>query len=67
MRLDSDDWLDPHALEIMSNILERDKRISLVFPDYYEVDKNGKILRQMRRHNFKKVKLFDQPAMEHAQ
>ncbi len=23
MRLDSDDWLDPHALEIMSNILER--------------------------------------------
>ena len=27
MRLDSDDWLDPHALEIMSNILERDKRL----------------------------------------
>ena len=62
MRLDSDDWLDPHALEIMSNILERDKKISLVFPDYYEVDKNGKILKQIRRHNFKKVKLLDQPA-----
>ena len=62
MRLDSDDWLDPHALEIMSNILERDKKISLVFPDYYEVDKNGKILDQVRRHDFKKVKLLDQPA-----
>ncbi len=62
MRLDSDDWLDPHALEIMSNILERDKKISLVFPDYYEVDKNGKILGQVRRHDFKKVKLLDQPA-----
>ena len=62
MRLDSDDWLDPHALEIMSNILERNKKISLVFPDYYEVDKNGKIIKQVRRHNFKKVKLFDQPA-----
>ncbi len=62
MRLDSDDWLDPHALEIMSNILERDKKVSLVFPDYYEVDKNGKILRQIRRHDFKKVKLLDQPA-----
>tara|TARA_B100000700_G_scaffold314154_1_gene400288 strand:+ start:2006 stop:2911 length:906 start_codon:yes stop_codon:yes gene_type:complete len=62
MRLDSDDWLDPHALEIMSNILERDEKISLVFPDYYEVDKNGKILKQIRRHNFKKVKLLDQPA-----
>ena len=62
MRLDSDDWLDPHALEIMSNILERNKKVSLVFPDYYEVDKNGKIIKQVRRHNFKKVKLFDQPA-----
>ena len=62
MRLDSDDWLDPHALEIMSNILERNKKISLVFPDYYEVDKDGIILKQVRRHDFKKVKLFDQPA-----
>ena len=62
MRLDSDDWLDPHALEIMFNILERNKKISLVFPDYYEVDKNGKIIGQVRRHDFKKVKLLDQPA-----
>lgn len=62
MRLDSDDWLDPHALEIMSNILERNKKISLIFPDYYEVDKNGEIIKQVRRHNFKKVKLLDQPA-----
>ena len=35
------------------------KKISLVFPDYYEVDKNGKILRQIRRHDFKKVKIFE--------
>ena len=62
MRLDSDDWLDPHALEIMSNILERNKKISLVFPDYYEVDRNGKIIGQVRRHDFRKVKLLDQPA-----
>ena len=62
MRLDSDDWLDPHALEIMSNELERNKKISLVFPDYYEVDKHDKILGQVRRHDFKKVKLLDQPA-----
>lgn len=62
MRLDSDDWLDPHAIEIMSNILEQNKKIGLVFPDYFEVDKNGKILKLVRRHNFKKVKLLDQPA-----
>lgn len=62
MRLDSDDWLDPHALEIMFNVLERNKKISLVFPDYYEVSKDGKILAQVRRHDFNKVKLLDQPA-----
>ena len=54
LRLDADDWLDPHALEIMSNILERNPKIGLVFPDYHEVDRGGKILRSIRRHNFKR-------------
>ena len=40
MRLDSDDWLDLMPRMILT--FERNK-ISLVFPDYYEVDKNGKI------------------------
>ena len=62
MRLDADDWLDNHALEIMSNILERNSKIGLVFPDYHEVDINGNILRTIRRHNFRKVKMFDQPS-----
>ena len=26
LRLDADDWLDPHALEIMSTILERNPK-----------------------------------------
>ncbi len=29
-----------------------------MFPDYCEVDKNGKIIKQVRRHNFKKVGYF---------
>jgi len=62
MRLDADDWLDLNALEIMSNILERNAKIGLVFPDYFEVDRNGNILNLVRRHDFKKVKLHDQPA-----
>ena len=62
MRLDADDWLDSHAIEILSNTLEKNKRIGLVFPDYYEVNSNGKITKLVRRHNFKKVKLYDQPA-----
>ena len=62
LRLDADDWLDLHALEIMSSILEKNSKIGLVFPDYYIVNKNGEIIESVRRHNFKKVKLLDQPA-----
>ena len=62
MRLDADDWLDNNALEVMSNTLERSPDIGLVFPDYFEVDRTGKITNLVRRHDFKKVKLHDQPA-----
>ena len=62
MRLDADDWLDINAIEIMYSKLEKNKKIELLFPDYYEVDQSGKILHTIRRHDFKSVKLFDQPA-----
>ena len=62
IRLDADDWLDPRALEILSNSLEKNSKAGLVFPDFYEVDESGNITKQVRRHNFKKVTLFDQPA-----
>ena len=58
MRLDADDWLDMNALQIMSNYLEKNPKIGLVFPDYFEVDELGKIINLVRRHNFKKVKLY---------
>lgn len=62
IRLDADDWFDQRALEILSNSLEKNNKAGLVFPDYYEVDEEGNITRQVRRHDFKKVTLFDQPA-----
>ena len=62
MRLDADDWLDTNAIHLMSNYLEKNPRIGLVFPDYYEVDKKGNILNLVRRHDFRKVKLLDKPA-----
>ena len=62
MRLDADDWLDIHAIEILFNTLEKNKKIGMVFPDYYEVDSKGNTKKLVRRHNFEKVKLHDQPA-----
>lgn len=62
MRLDADDWLDTYAIEIMSNVLEKNSKVGLVFPDFFIVDKSGEIINSVRRHDFRKVRLFDQPA-----
>ena len=62
IRLDADDWLDPNALQIMSDYLEKNPKIGLVFPDYFEVDEKDNILNLVRRYDFKKVKLLDRPA-----
>lgn len=63
VRLDADDYLDPHALEILSGALDKDPELGLVFPDYYLVDGEGQLLGLERRHNFEKeVTLLDQPA-----
>jgi len=63
MRLDADDYLDDNALLVMTSVLEKDPAVALVFPDYYLVDKAGKVVGQERRHNFQtEVTLLDQPA-----
>lgn len=63
MRLDADDYLCPNALEMMSDKLERDTELGLVFPDYEIVDKDGYLINIQERHDFSKdVKVYDQPA-----
>jgi CMP-N-acetylneuraminic acid synthetase len=63
MRLDADDYLEPNALSVLVEILENDDNIALVFPDYFEVDEDGNLLRHVLRHDFaKNVTLYDQPA-----
>ncbi len=62
MRLDADDWLDVHALEVLGGALDRDPDLGLVFPDYYLVDEAGEVLEAVRRHDFDNVTLHDQPA-----
>ena len=42
MRLDADDWLDVNAIEIMYSKLEKNKKIELLFADYYEVNQTEK-------------------------
>jgi glycosyltransferase involved in cell wall biosynthesis len=62
IRLDADDWLEKNALKTLSSYLDTNKDVVLVFPDYFVVDEEGNIINRIKRHNFNKVTLFDQPA-----
>ena len=63
MRLDADDYLDPQALLVLTNLMESNSELGLVFPDYHIVDEGGNIISQMKRHDFNgEVSLLDQPA-----
>ncbi len=63
VRLDADDYFDENALLLLSNEMERNEEIGLVFPDYYLIDENDNVIGLERRHQFEEdVILFDQPA-----
>jgi glycosyltransferase involved in cell wall biosynthesis len=63
IRLDADDYFQPEALGVMSSILDSDKKLGLVFPDYYYIDNEGNRTGTHRRHFFDdEVTLYDQPA-----
>ena len=63
VRLDADDWMHPKCIEMLVQKIEISKNIALVFPDYFEVDETGHVIRRIKRHDFSKnVTLFDQPA-----
>lgn len=60
IRLDADDYFDENILLVLANILDKNPNIHLVYPDFYEVDTYGEILRLRRyRKVNQEVKLLD--------
>ena len=54
IRLDADDYLDPNALSVLHNAIDKDKNIALVYSDYYLIDSKNNILsleKQLLRAN----------------
>jgi len=63
MRLDADDYLDENALLILANILDSKPEVGLVYPDYYEVNPKGEVIRLVRRKKIgEDLELLDLPA-----
>ena len=61
-RLDADDWLDPNFLQIMADTAYNNKKSAMIFCNYYLTSPRGQVIDQFYRHDFKKVRLMDQPA-----
>ena len=63
VRLDADDYFSNDAIKKMTQKLEADPKLGLVFPDYYLIDSLGDKIAKEQRHSFDKdVSLLDQPA-----
>jgi glycosyltransferase involved in cell wall biosynthesis len=62
MRLDADDWLCPNCVEQLLKKI-KDTNAALVFPDYFETDEQGKIIRHIERFDFEQPDiLLNSPA-----
>ena len=63
IRLDADDVFDENILLVLSNCLDRDSDVALVFPDYILIDKLGRIIVQERRQSIYQINhSLDMPA-----
>jgi glycosyltransferase involved in cell wall biosynthesis len=62
IRLDGDDVFDENILLVLGNLMDRDPKLALVFPDYYLVDQFGEVFGQERRKRlYAKTHTFDMP------
>ena len=62
IRLDADDYLDENALLVLSNLLDTDRELGLVYSDYFTVSAEGRIIDYVRLPGMNsEVKLRDIP------
>jgi CMP-N-acetylneuraminic acid synthetase len=62
MRLDGDDVLDENALLVLTNVLNTQPEVGLVFPDYYLIDEFGEVYaRESRRRLYFDDHVQDMP------
>ncbi len=52
IRLDADDIFEDNNLLVLSNYLDHNSDIAMVFPDYYLMDENANVFSQVRRQPF---------------
>jgi len=56
LRLDGDDYLNQYALKILTSVLDDNEDLDFAFPDYYEIDDEG---RQLSLHIAGQINNYD--------
>ena len=56
IRVDSDDFINKHTIDFMSQILEKNNKIAFVYSDHYRVDEYGYIEKKVRLKNNEIIK-----------
>lgn len=64
IRLDADDILKKNAVELLYKEISKDKKIGLVFPDYFYINNLGKIIGQQNQ-NFSNKSKFNSQKVPH--
>ena len=63
MRLDGDDYLDENAVLVMANVLDARQEVSLVYPDFWVVSRDGELIHLERRARiYEEDELLDLPS-----
>ncbi|KAB7889779.1 glycosyltransferase [Poseidonibacter ostreae] len=63
VRLDADDWVEEDFVETFYDKLKKNTNLAAIFPNYHEVNIDGKIIKTVKRFDFdSEVSLFDLPA-----
>lgn len=63
IRLDADDYFDENILLVLSNILDNNRDVGLVYPDYYIINGDGEVIENVRLGKTGvDVELLDLPA-----
>ena len=63
LRLDADDYLDPNALLVLSNEINKSEDTALVYSDFFLINEKNAIIKHERRLSYKnEIKNFNNPA-----
>lgn len=62
LRLDADDYLEKNAIKDLLNNIKNKKKSMMIFPNFYKINENSKIISKYKYNHKIRYNLYDTPA-----